>query len=100
MLGIQLKQVRSHKTFVLFFLLVRQVLPSCNPTATSLRATHALLREMLDSIVSHSIIERYFFVNTDVFHCNEIMCASFIYSDTTIGAAGMINLTWGSGLES
>ena len=65
-----------------------------------LRATHALLREMVDSIVSHSIIERYFFVDTDVFHCNEIMCASFIYSDTTIGAAGMINLTWGSGLES
>ena len=46
------------------------------------------------------IIERYFFVDTDVFHCDEIMCASFIYSDTTIGAAGMINLTWGSGLES
>jgi len=40
------------------------------------------------------IIERYFFVDTDVFHCDEIMCASFIYSDTTIGAAGMINLTY------
>ena len=99
MLGIDLKQVRSHKAFILFLLFVWQIFPSCNPAATSFRATHALLREIINTVISHSIIEGYFLINADISYGHKVMGTSFIYSNTTIRVTGMINLTYQSSMK-
>jgi len=92
--GIQFKKVGSNKPFVYFFPFIWQIFPAGNFTATSLRATHALFREIINTVISHGVIEGYFFINSNVSHGNKVMGAGCIYANTTIRVTGMIDLTY------
>src|SRR5665811_2346986 len=93
-LGIQFKKVGSNKPFVYFFPFIWQIFPASNFTATYLRATHALFGEIINTVISHSIIEGYLIIGFNISHGNKVMGSGFIYADAAIRVTGMIYLTY------